>query len=281
MIEIFASYYKDLEKELKKAGIKESILEYTKKSVQYSLIIAISIGFLGGFFTFLMMMLRFKLFIIHIPLIVGIILGIISFFSGILFFRSYPSLVASEREKKIDNSLYIATVYMASMVTGGNNPVDIFRLFSTLKEFGELQKEAKEIIEMVDALGIPLHEALHIKSQTTPSKKLAELLEGIRAVITSGGSLDTFLYEKARQYSEEYKRRLIEYSNTLQVLLEIYITLVVIGVMFVIIITALMGSITGFTQSLQMMQLLSIIGIMPMATIMFIIIIKSINPFEY
>ncbi|MEM4757999.1 MAG: type II secretion system F family protein, partial [Nanopusillaceae archaeon] len=122
--------------------------------------------------------------------------------------------------------------------------------------------------------------ALHYKAMSSPSRNWKEVLEGIRSILLEGGSLDQFLYGKAKQFAEEYKRSLIEYSNTIQVLLEVYITLVVVGIIFTIILTTLMGSIAGSSQMIFSLQLFSVLILLPMATILFILIIKSINPSE-
>lgn len=284
MINLFLSYYKDLEPQLKKAGIKKSLLEYAKEAYTYSIIIAAGISILLFFSLFILLVRIVRAItpiVIFIPVITAIVGFILGLFVSMMLFRAYPSFIISDKEKKINNSLYIATIYMATMASAGMNPYSIFTLFTTLEEFGELKREIREIVEMVEVLGIPFPEALRIKAENTSSKKLAELLEGMRSIIVSGGSLERYLYEKANQYSEEFKRNLIEYSNTLQVILEIYITLVIVGVVFVIIITALMGAITGFSAQIQMLQLMSILAILPLSTVFLVIMIKSINPFQY
>jgi len=86
---------------------------------------------------------------------------------------------------------------------------------------------------------------------------------------------------KAAKLFDEYKRKIIEYSNNMQIFLEIYITLIIVGVIFVIILTTLMGSISGTNfQYIEFIQLMSILIILPMGTVMFIILLKSISPFE-
>jgi len=275
-----ASFFSDLEEELRKAGIKEDIFSYAKKAEIYIFAVMIAMGFAGFILGTLISLIIFKTIILIIPIPLSIFFSIIGFLIGIIYFRSLPSIKASERKRKIDAVLYYVTTYMASLASSGSNPLTLFELLSKYKEFSEIQKDAKEIYDLVTSMGVSLPMALHYKAQYTPSRDWREILEGIRSILIEGGSLDEFLYRKARQLAEEYKRNLVEYSNTMQVLLEVYITLVVVGVIFVIILTTLMASITSATEFIYGMQLFSSAVILPLATIMFVFILKSINPIE-
>jgi len=277
---LLASFFSDLEEELRKADIKEDIFSYTKKAEIYIFAVMLSMGFAGFILGMLISLIILKTIILIIPIPLSIFFSLIGFLIGIIYFRALPSIKVAERKRKIDSVLYYVTTYMASLASSGANPLTLFELLSKYKEFSEIQKDAKEIYDLVTSMGVSLPMALHYKAQYTPSKDWREILEGIRSILIEGGSLDEFLYRKARQLAEEYKRNLVEYSNTMQVLLEVYITLVVVGVIFVIILTTLMASLTPATELVYGMQLFSSAVILPLATILFIFILKSINPTE-
>jgi len=211
----------------------------------------------------------------------AIVASLIGFTSSILFFRSYPSLVVASRARKIDNALYLATIYMATIATGGVNPLTMFSLLARYKEFSEISKEAADIVQYVRGLGMDLATALHIKAMNSPSREWKELLEGIRSIIVEGGDLEQFLYEKAHQNIQDFKRKLVEYTNSMQVILEIYITLIIVGVIFVLILTTILGSIMGGgAEMIQQIQMFLVLVFLPASTIMFILILKAMNPFE-
>jgi len=280
MIEsLLASLFSDLEGELKRAGIKEDIISYAKKAELYIFAIMISMGLAGFVLGMLISLIISNTINLALSIPLSIFFSLIGFLIGIIFFRAFPSIKAAEKKKKIDSILYYVTTYMASLASSGVNPVTLFELLAKYKEFSEIQKDAKEIYDLV-TMGVSLPMALHYKAQNTPSKEWREILEGIRSILIEGGSLDDFLYRKARQLAEEYKRNLVEYSNTMQVLLEIYITLVVVGVIFVIILTTLMATLTPATGYIYFLQIFSSAVILPLATIMFIFILKSISPSE-
>ncbi len=272
--------FSDLEEEMRKANIKEDLISYTKKAEAYILGVSLSMAIAGFVLGVLVSLILLKRIVLIIPIPFAVFFAIIGFFIGIVFFRALPSIKASERKKKIDSTIYYVTTYMAALASSGANPLTLFELLSKYKEFSEIQKDAKEIYDLVTTMGISLPMAIHYKAISSPSRNWREVLEGIRSILSEGGALDEFLYGKARQFAEEYKRSLIEYSNTMQVLLEVYITLVVVGVIFVIILTTLMGTLTGATQYIYSIQIFSSIVLLPLATLMFILILKSINPSE-
>ncbi|RDD52370.1 hypothetical protein BA065_02085 [Nanoarchaeota archaeon NZ13-N] len=281
MIESFLiSFFGDLDEEMRKANIKEDIITYAKKAEIYILLVTFAMGFAGFILGTLISLIFFKTILLIIPIPIAVFFSILGFLIGIIFFRSLPSIKASERKKKIDSVIYFVVTYMAALASSGTNPLTLFELLSKYKEFSEIQKDAEEIYNLVASMGVSLPVALHYKAQYSPSRNWREVLEGIRSILIEGGSLDDFLYRKARQFAEEYKRGLIEYSNTMQVLLEVYITLVVVGVIFVIVLTTLMGAITAATEYIYFIQIFSSVVILPLATIMFVFILKSINPSE-
>ncbi len=275
------SFFGDIEKKLLMAGINKKPEEYINNAKIYSIGIGVVLSIII-FFIFLFLWTRTQNNILIIfGAIFSVIFGIIGFFIGLLFFSIYPNILIDDRKRKIDNSLYLASIYMASLASAGTNPLELFRLLSLYKEFSEVQKEASMIIYLVEIVGLSLPVALKIRSEHSPSKEWADLLNGIRTIIVEGGDLERYLYEKSEKYIEDFKRKIIEYSNNLQVFLEIYITLITLGIIFLVIITTLLGSIAGTNvSSIQSLQLLSIFVILPVGTAIFVVLLKAMSPFE-
>jgi len=281
MAGIFDQFFSGIEKDLLIINSKESPSSYIYKATIYSIGISISLSILT-FFSLLIYNIKVNnSFNPVFPIIFGILIGILGFFGSLLLFKKYPSIEKQNRARKIDNSLYYAILYMASLVSSGATPKALFELLSKYSEFSEIKKEASEIIYLIDTVGLSLPVALERKAEYSPSKKWASILKGMRSIIIEGGNLEEYLYNEASKLFEEYKRKIIEYSNNMQIFLEIYITLIIVGVIFVIILTTLMGSVSGTDfQYIKFIQLMSILLILPIGTAMFIILLKSISPFE-
>ncbi len=278
---LFLPFFRDIEPILKKARINKDIAEYLGDTFIYSIIIATFFAIFGIIAGIIVVAVgKNPKLMILLPVFAMIAL-LVGFTFSILFFRIYPSLIVSSRARKIDNALYLATIYMATIATSGSNPLTMFSLLAKYKEFSEISKEAADIVQYVRGLGMDLATALHIKAANSPSREWKELLEGIRSIIMEGGDLEKFLYDKAHQYIQDFKRKLVEYTNSMQVILEIYITMIIVGVIFVLILTTLLGSIMGGNaKMIQQMQMFLVLVFLPASTIVFILILKAMSPFE-
>lgn len=198
---------------------------------------------------------------------------------GLAYF--YPSILAGERKKKIDNALAFSTVYLATIARSGFPPQEMFRLLSGFKEYSEVAAEASKITNDVKALGIDLPTALTRAMARSPAPEWTELLAGLRTSITVGGDTSSYLQEKARGFIAEYKTKLTDFSNLLTLLVELYITLVVVGAVFFIVTSSIMVAIGGVPVGLvkALNYIMVLIG-MPMITAAFILIVKGSSPLE-
>ncbi|HKZ50061.1 MAG TPA: type II secretion system F family protein [Candidatus Nanoarchaeia archaeon] len=221
--------------------------------------------------------LGFGLPTIPIAFLLGPLIGVTGFF--LTFY--YPNIIADERKKKIENALPFGTLYLTTLARAGFPPQTIFRLMAGFKEYGELSHEASKISNDIDALGLDISEALSRAMKRSPSSKWTELLAGLKTAINVGGDLADFLDQKADGFVADYKRRLSEFSNFLTLMIEIYITLVIVGGIFFIVISSVMSSIGAVpVQLLKTANLLIVIIGIPALTGAFLLIAKGLSPLE-
>jgi flagellar protein FlaJ len=211
-----------------------------------------------------------------LSLTLNIVIVLIIFF----IFYTYPSLLSGKRRKDIDAALPFAATYMATIANSGAAPITMFKVISQFGEYGEVSKETEKIYRDVEVFGMDLIGALRKTASRTPSDEFKELLWSLDNVITSGGNVSDFLHEKSRSFIAEYNRRLQQYSRTLSVLIEVYLTLILVGSVFFIIITTLMSLLGGGGMSnyLFFIQFLVIFIVLPFVSIGFIILLKSVSP---
>lgn len=204
------------------------------------------------------------------------------FFSGGVFLLTYyyPSQAASTRNKKIDNSLHFATIYMATLAGTGMPPYKIFKVLSKYDEFKEISKIARGISQDMDVFGLDFNEALERAANNAPNKDLHDLLWNLRSTIQSGGDVRKFLEQRAVALTNQYRRKLEGYVKTLSLFLEIYITVVIVGSVFALVLTTIMGVLGGSTEQIQLIQLILITLGLPAMSLAFIVILKTINPME-
>ncbi len=211
---------------------------------------------------------------------VFIIAAAIGFVSAAVTFY-YPSIIAGDRKKKIENNLPFAAIYLNTISRSGFPPHALFKMLARFKEYGEVAVEANRINNDVEGLGMDLPTALARAIYRSPSNEWTELLAGMRTTIIIGGDLGQYLAEKTKGLVASYKRRLNDYSNFLQLLIEVYITLVIVGTIFFIVTTSIMVAIGGIPVALVKALNYAVVLLgLPALTAAFILIIKGVSPTE-
>jgi len=214
-------------------------------------------------------------------LLIGTIL--ITFFSLMIFggltyavFLLYPNIEAGNRRRNIDASLPYAINYITSMSTAGITPAEVFRLLGDSPIYGESSVEARYIAREIDIFGRDLIDAMRLVSSSTPSYRMKEFLQGAMASIASGGNLTDYFRNKANQYALENRQTQKLFLDTLSLISESYVTAMVAGTLFLIILQSIMSTMSGDNKP---MFLYAVIYVMlPLGSIAFVILISSLTP---
>ncbi len=193
----------------------------------------------------------------------------------------YPVIIISNRKSKLDNSLPFATIYLSTIIKSGLPPQMMFKMLSKFKYYKIAAEEADRISSDIHILGLDLPSALTRAMNRSPSVNWTELLAGLKNSITVGGDVGKYLEEKSRGFIAEYKRRLADFSNVLSLFMNMYITVVIVGIVFFIIISSLMVSVGGVpVATVKLLQYLIVFVGLPAITGMFILLIKSLSPWS-
>ena len=272
-LEPFVGYFDSIKPDLLRANIGLSLQEYVY--IMFFVILATFIVEFPFIVIITSVLLQDALTAFLMSFTLTVLIVIVMFF----VFYTYPSMSAGKRRKDIDTALSFATTYMATIATSGAPPITMFKVMASFKEYGEVSSEMGKIYRDVEAFGMDLVAAIRKTASRTPSEELKELLWGLETVLTSGGNIGEYLHAKSRLFISEYRRRLEKYSQTLSMLIEVYLTVVLIGSIFFIIMSALM-SIIGGTQNVFMMflQFAVVFIVLPFTSIGFIFLVKSISP---
>jgi len=193
-----------------------------------------------------------------------------------LVFILYPGLEAGNRRRNIDASLPYAINYITSMSTSGITPAEVFRLLGSSPIYGQSAVEARYISREIDIFGRDLIDALRMVSASTPSRRMKEFLQGTMASVASGGNITGYFRTKAEQYALENRQTQKMFLETLALVSESYVTAMVAGTLFLIILQSIMSVLSGDNNP---MFLYAVIYIMiPLGSIMFVIMISSMTP---
>ena len=193
-----------------------------------------------------------------------------------LVFILYPGIEAGNRRRNIDASLPYAINYITSMSTAGITPAEVFRLLGSSSIYGQSAVEARYISREIDIFGRDLIDALRLVSSSTPSARMKEFLQGTMASVASGGNITDYFRTKAEQYALENRQTQKMFLETLALVSESYVTAMVAGTLFLIILQSIMSVLSGDNKP---MFLYAVIYVMiPLGSVMFVIMISSMTP---
>jgi flagellar protein FlaJ len=266
-----------LDSSLQHSGLKVNFKAYVSLTVIGAVLAAagtlVSVPFLA-------------LTIFNVPILAAFLFGVggslFAFAFSIIGFYAYPVYRADKLKRELEDELPFTTGYMAVLTSAGVSPEKIFHSLSNLSVPLAVSSDAKDIMRDVNLFGKDIISALEEEAKRTPSKRFRELMEGLISTVHSGGNLAAYLREKSREYMKLKRIGLKKFSDTLSILSEFYVTILITGPLLLVIMLAVMamlpgGNMTGiFTPSL-ILNLLTYVAI-PLGSIMFLIILDATSP---
>ena len=264
----YSDYFDNLSLQLKHAAMKYSSEEYVSILLFSSLIAFIVVILAGSFYITLTTTYAFYSYTLSIVLSFVAAGGV--FFIGYF----YPNIKAKGIQAKINKNLPFSTIYMATAASSDVTPADLFKIVS-LKE-GEIGKECERIYRDIHMLGMDVSTAITKAANRTPSAKFSELLWGMLSVIRRGGNIEEYLSGKASEAMGDYRRSLNDYSKQISFYTEIYVTLVIVGTLFFIVLSSIMSPLVG--GDILMMQTFLVFFFIPLVSVGFLLLLKNLSP---
>ncbi len=267
----------ELEANLVEAHMKIRVEEYIA-FVWMSTIIAAIGGVMGAVFAGYMMFNLAGL-PMFLSIVIGALIGVLTPVATYIGLKSMPGFKASSRAKKIDKKLPDAMSFIASMASANVNTDVIFKELAKQELYGEICEEAKWITRDTELLGIDILNALQRAADRCPSDNFKEFLQGVITTSSSGGKLKPFFTSKLEEYQDERELAAQQDMETLGMLAESFVTVVVAFPLFLVVIMAIMSIMGGMGGGAGTIRLLyAIVGIMiPGSQAGFIAIIWMMN----
>jgi flagellar protein FlaJ len=263
----------ELEENLLKSHMKIRPEEYLAFVYMSAIVLAVAAIITGIIliilFTFMDMFL--------IGLLLGILLPVGLPIMAIVILKAMPASKAKGRGRDIDKKISGSMSFISAMASA-NVPVDmIFKELSRQPVYGEIKNEAEWITRDTELLGIDILTAIRRGAQRSPSTKFQDFLQGVVTTSTSGGQLKPYFLMKAEEYEKENKLDLKSTMETLSMLAESFVTVVVAFPLFLVVILAIMAIIGGNAAN-TVMVLFLVIGLMiPISQFGFIFVIWNIS----
>jgi flagellar protein FlaJ len=267
--------FKGLDRNLQRSGMKVSFRAYVSLTVFTSILTSLFILTVVPILTF---------FAFEIPLLPAVLFG----FGGSLlagavttiFFYGYPVYRADAVNRQLEEELPFTTGYMAILTSAGVSPESVFESIAALPLPLAASSQAKDVVRDVNLFGSDVISALQEGSKRAPSEHYRELVEGFISTIHSGSSLSSYLRTKSAQYMKLKRIRLKKYSDTLSMLAEFYVAILLTGPLMMIImltVMAMLGGGLGMLSPVLLLSLLTYIAI-PVGAIVFLVILDASSP---
>jgi archaeal flagellar protein FlaJ len=271
--ESHSKYFESIRSDLRKANINVTLVAYMSAAIltaflvfilSYPILLLLSV--MTGSLTYYM------LFIITV-LSISI--------SGAVFalFYYYAKFISAERMRNIEINLPYAVNHMATIAASGAPPVAMFRSLARFGHYGEISKEAENIVRESESFGYDITDAILRESAKSPSKKFSELLIGLNSTITTGGDVRSYLADEGARLMREYRQMWKRVIDQLSIFSEIYVTLFVAAPVFLIVMLSLMA-VVPFGNNVDpfiIINILIFLGI-PAGNIMYLLFIEIVVP---
>lgn len=209
---------------------------------------------------------------ILVPFAFGLFLAGMTIAIGPLFLENQ----VKEKANLIDENLPHAIHYMLALANAGLPPKEIWRSLAKARIFGPMATEAERITRDLDLFGMDVLAALRLAQERTPSKAFQEFLQGAISAFQSGVELTSYLKTKGEQYQHQGEERQLRDLDTMGVLAETFLVMVVAAPLFLIILLTVM-SINQGKGVILWGFVLSLVFI-PLCQIIIGALISSLNP---
>jgi flagellar protein FlaJ len=267
----YLPYFTDLGANLQKAGLKISLHSYVSLMVLLS-----AVSFVAGFSATVTVALVYR-----VPLLLTVLFSFgTSILSGALVFGvlyGVPSFLATSRRRRMDLELPYVTSHMSILAAAGIPPARMFKLLEDSRTTPEVASEANEIVRDVEILGNDVITALEAERERSPSRELAEVLEGLVATIRSGGNMKGYLLDATRAMMDLRRVAAKQLVESLATFADIYVTLLVVFPLLIIVMFSVMAMIGGGLGGFSVITMMTLVtyGIIPICAAVVIVMLDG------
>jgi flagellar protein FlaJ len=268
--------FKGLDMHLRRSGIKMNLRIYVS--------LAVFVTFLAAFSSFILISCTLA-FAFGTPLsfsfLFGLGGGLLASALVMIAFYVYPIYRADKLRRELEDELPFTTGYMSILTSAGVSPEKIFHSLAGLSVPLAISGEAKDVVRDVNLFGLDIISALEKVSKRTPSESLRETIEGFISAIHSGSNSTAYFREKTRQFMKLKRISLRKFSDTLSLLSEFYVALLLTGPLLIVIMLSVMAMLSqgnlGLLSPDFLLGLITYLGL-PLGSLIFLIVLDAVTP---
>jgi len=255
-----------LEENLVKAHMRIRADEYMAYVYGMTLLIGVALIVVGVVLAFILVSAGALLF----GVVLGPLVPILGTVAVFFVLPSQPGSAAKARGKQIDSKIGPSMSFVSAMSSADVNVDQIFKELARQKVYGQVAEEAAWVTRDTELLGVDILTALRTGATRTPSKRFQDFLQGVVTTATSGGQLKPYFLSKAEQYERENKLDRQKRVETMGLMAETFVTVVVAFPLFLVIIIAIFAIIGGGGAFMLNVLWGIVLGMIPLSQFAFI-----------
>ncbi len=234
-------------------------------------VIAAAVSIFASFILF------FLILNLSAALIITIIIVIIATGMAAAILPMSVSMRISNRKAKIDHELPFTLSELSIIASTGLSPVQVIRRMANRSQNEAMMNEFRKIVYKIDIEGKDIITSLGETAKETPSESFRETLWDLSNMIHQGGDLDEYLRIKADEIMSMKRDLQREFIDKLSNISDIYITLVLVGALFVVIAAFLIDALNSSFDGIDSNTLLIMLTffIIPVAAIAIGLVVTS------
>jgi len=260
--------FEPLEAKLRSSRLRFTLKEYISLDFFFTLVAFIVSMILGSFFV--TVFTERAVFSYTFSIIIAMLASGVTF----IIFYWYPNIVSKSMQTRLERDLPFAVASMSAAASSGTHPAEIFKIMSARKTV--IGDDCMRIYRDVKMFGTDISSAIAKVANRTPSLTWSELLWGMISVITTGGDAYKYLSDKTKDSMQQYRRMLDSYSKQINFYTEIYITLIIVGTLFFIVLSSVMSPLVG--GDILLVQTFLVFFFVPLTSVGFIVLLKGLSP---
>lgn len=215
-----------------------------------------------------------------IALLSALIAGITTAFFVFTINYSYPFHLITTKKASIEANSPFVINHMGAIAASGVPPFVIFKLISNIPEYEEIANECKRIVRNVETFGMDLTSAVANVAERTPSENFRQFLSGFVSITNTGGNLQYYLDNEAKEALFSYRLRREKYLQQLSTYADLYTAVLIAAPLFFVSILSILSLVGGniFGMPIDVALRLGIYTLIPILNIMFIAFVHYTSP---
>jgi flagellar protein FlaJ len=254
--------HESLRQQLNAARIPVTVDDYLARSAVLAVLVALTGGLVGVALAAWLAATGRLAGVVGIASAVGLAAALAAVPGLVAWYARYyrPRFRASDRARKLALMYPSGVTYMYALSRGGLDIADILRrLARDEATYGELSREAGLVVNQMDYLGRDFMQALREASEVTPSPVVGDFFSDLLSIVESGGSVEEYLADQREEAIQDARSVQAAYLERVELFAEVYVTLLIAGPLFALILLMVMG-ITG-SSTLGQVNLIVYVGV--------------------